>query len=423
MCSLAERFGITARGKRYSRLAIALFVPLAFCVLSRPVQAKYDGGAGTADDPYLIRTPEQLTSLGATPGDWDKDFKLVANIDLSDSAPNAYQPIGTEVSQSFSGVFDGNNCTISNLSVTSTREQYTGLFGYVSGQIKNLGLIKPRVSSQGWTVGALAGYLDSGTITGCYARRVDVSGGNNVGGLIGVSTGRLFNCYSSGKVSGDTYVGGLIGLVTDSTVNTSFSKASVSGNADVGGLAGKTGDVSSVLSNCYATGPVNGGVYVGGLVGQVERGRAYKCYSTGHVSGNQYLGGLTGYVRVLGDVIHCFWDTQASDQPTSAGGTGKTTAEMHTITTFTDEGWDFYNTWTICAGMDYPVLIWQIPPADFQCPDGVDFIDFAFFASHWHLQNCDAANGFCEGTDANHSGAVDFVDLQIFANHWLEGLP
>ncbi|UCC97431.1 MAG: hypothetical protein JSW66_16500 [Phycisphaerales bacterium] len=415
--------GLWGPHRRICKLAVSLFVLIALCLPARPAKAKYDGGAGTESSPYLIRNPEQLNSIGAARSDWNRHFKLVADIDLSAYPGTAYNMIGTEMLESFSGVFDGNDHTISNLNMTSTRERYIGLFGYVSGQIKDLELVNPRIFAQGINVGALAGFLDSGTITRCCAKGVDVTGDDNIGGLVGHSTGRIFDCYSTGKVSGDWYIGGLIGLVTDSTVNASFSKAHVSGNGNVGGLAGKTGDETSVLSDCYATGNVNGGTYVGGLVGQVERGRAYKCYSVGRVSGNQNVGGFTGFIRVLGDAVYCFWDMQTSGQSTSAGGTGKTTAEMQTISTFTDAAWDFWNTWTMCEGTNYPVLLWQIPPADFQCPDGVDIIDFSFFAAHWHMRGCSAANSYCEGTDINHSSMVDLLDLEIFADRWLEGTP
>ena len=424
MRRLGSNISLRGPQRQKYKLAVSLFVWVAFCSLAQPAQAIYDGGAGTQSSPYLIRTAEQFNSIGATRSDWNKHFKLVADIDLRAYSGSAYKIIGTgEMLESFSGVFDGNDHTISNLNLTSARPQHVGLFGYVSGQIRNLGLENPRVFAQGFNVGALAGYLDSGTITDCYATGVDVSGDDNIGGLIGESTGRVFDCYSTGKVSGDYNVGGLIGLVADSTVNTSYSKANVSGNGDIGGLVGKTGDEAGVVSDCYATGNVTGNLYVGGFVGQVERGRTYKCYSTGRVSGNQFVGGFTGYIRVLGDAIFCFWDTQHSGQSTSAGGTGKTTAEMQTIHTFTDASWDFWNTWTMCEGTNYPVLLWQIPPADFQCPDGVDFIDFAFFAAHWHMQGCNASNFYCEGTDVNHSGVVDFLDLEIFTDRWLEGTP
>jgi hypothetical protein len=111
-----------------------------------------------------------------------------------------------------------------------------------------------------------------------------------------------------------------------------------------------------------------------------------------------------------------------SGQPTSAGGTGKTTVEMQMVNTFTSAGWDFWNTWTVCEGMNYPVLQWQIPAADFRCPDGVNFIDFAFFAMHWHQRYCNPSNNHSSGTDFDQSGSVNFLDLAIFTDSWLEGV-
>jgi hypothetical protein len=74
--------------------------------------------------------------------------------------------------------------------------------------------------------------------------------------------------------------------------------------------------------------------------------------------------------------------------------------------TFLSAGWDFWNTWEICEETNYPVLQWQIPAADFLCPDGVNFIDFTFFADpdHWGRNNCNEANGYCDGTDLDQSG-------------------
>jgi hypothetical protein len=363
-----------------------------------------------------------MNEIGASRADWNKHFKLTADIDMSGYTGTAYNIIGTTTTESFSGVFDGNDHEILNFSLNTTHQFYTGLFGVVSGEVKNLGLVRPNVVAQGSRVGSLAGLLDQGNITGCYARRARVSGDDDIGGLVGRNAGRIFSSYSTGNVSGDTFIGGLVGLLTDGTVNTSYSKADVSGNRNVGGLVGKTGNEIAAVTHSYAKGSVTGDTYVGGLVGQVERGAAHRSYSAGSVSGNQYVGGITGFVRVLGRVSNSLWDTEASGQSTSAGGTGKTTAEMKTITTFTDAGWDFWNIWTICEGMNYPTLQWQIPPTDFLCSDGVDFIDFAFFAARWHRQGCGPGNGNCEGTDVDQSGSVDFSDLEIFAARWMEGV-
>jgi hypothetical protein len=424
MRSLDDTLGLFRFGGTYSRRTLQFFMLFALCFFCSLAQAQYGGGSGTENDPYLIRTAEQMNAIGATPGDWGKHFQLRADIDLSEYTDAAYNIIGTgAMNESFTGVFDGNDHTISNFSLSSSRQKYTGLFGYVTGRVINLGLINPDIFSQGSHVGALAGYLDSGTFTSCYVKGANVSGDDYIGGLIGSCTGRVYKSYSTGSVIGDAYVGGMIGIVNNSTVNTSYSKASVSGNREVGGFAGKTIDDTSVISNCYATGNVKGGIYSGGLVGQIERGRTFNSYSTGSVSGDQYVGGFTGYIRVLGSAIHCFWDTETSGWSTSPGGTGKTTVEMQTITTFSVAGWDFNAIWTICDGTNYPVLLWQIPAADFRCPDGVDFIDFAFFAQHWLDDRCNAANYFCEGTDFDNSGSVGFTDLEILADNWLNGTP
>ncbi|MHC4632043.1 MAG: GLUG motif-containing protein, partial [Planctomycetota bacterium] len=279
----------------------------------------------------------------------------------------------------FTGTFDGNDCTISNFTLTSTRQENTGLFGTVgaAGEIKNLRLLNPDIFAQGRNVGSLIGYLNHGSITNCRAKGAAVSGGSYVGGLVGTNTGNITKCGSTGSVWADAYVGGLVGQVGDGKVTMSYSKASVSGNRNVGGLVGKTGSEASEVTHCYAAGTVTGSSYVGGLVGQVERGNAYN---------------LVGYTRVLGRVAQSFWDTQTSGQATSAGGTSKTTAEMKMASTFSSAGWDFWNTWTICEEMNYPVLQWQIPAADFLCPDGVDFIDFAFFAERLNQRRDIATN-------------------------------
>jgi len=194
-------------------------------LLPAPVQAKYDGGNGTEGSPYRISTAQQLNDIGATQADWNKHFILVNDIDLGDLNGAAFNIIGVERLQNFSGVFDGNDHEVSGLDIVSARPFYTGLFGCVGGEIKNLGLASPRVSSQGDNVGALVGYLDQGSITSCYAENADVSGADNIGGLVGNNAGRIFKSSSTGDVAGVTFVGGLVGLLSDGTVTTSYSKA------------------------------------------------------------------------------------------------------------------------------------------------------------------------------------------------------
>ncbi len=157
-----------------------------------------------------------------------------------------------------------------------------------------------------------------------------------------------------------------------------------------------------------------------------KSGTITSCYATGQVSGDSRVGGLVG--ANSDTVTACFWDIQTSGQTTSAGGTGKTTAQMQTLSIFTSAGWDFTNettngtndVWRMCAdGLDYPRLNWQSTPGDFVCPDGVFPEDLAFYVDRWRMGDCTLENNFCGGADLDRSGGVDLADWAHFAAHWL----
>jgi hypothetical protein len=302
-----------------------------------PYDPVYGGGTGEPDDPYLIYRAEQLNMISLFPCDWEKHFKLMANIDLSSYTGTSFNIIGT-LYNPFTGVFDGNDHTISNFTYTSTNRNDIGLFGFVDGpnaEIKNLGLIAPDVNAgTGEYVGSLVGYLREGIIGNCYAEGGSVSGDYYVGGLVGGSnSGTITNCYSTVSISGDDYVGGLVGR-----------------------------NYGGIISNCYSTDSVTGDDYIGGLVGY-NTGTISNCYSASSVTGDNYVGGLVG---TGGAVLVSFWDIETSGQATSAGGIGKTTAEMQMVSTFIwwgacgNEG-----IWTLDEGNDYPHLWWEEKPGEF----------------------------------------------------------
>ncbi|NLX22478.1 MAG: hypothetical protein GXY55_12550, partial [Phycisphaerae bacterium] len=148
--------------------------------------------------------------------------------------------------------------------------------------------------------------------------------GHTISGLIinrpGVNNVGLFGYVDSG---GQVRNLGLVG-------------GAVTGTWSVGGLVGL--NYEGTVSNCYATGAVTGDREVGGLVGRNYQGTVSDCYATGAVTGNTRVGGLVGY-NYSGTVSNSYWDMQTSGQSTSAGGAGKTTAEMKQQATFV--GWDF----------------------------------------------------------------------------------
>jgi len=321
-----------------------------------------------------------MNEIGLHEDDWDKHFKLMADIDLSSYTGTEFNIIGSYSPwRPFTGIFDGNAHTISNFTYTSTDTDYIGLFGRVAGsaQIKDLGLIDPNVDAgTGVYVGSLVGNL-SGSITSCYAKRGSVSGNYLVGGLIGAIGGlgdMVINCYATCSVSGNEIIGGLVGF-NNANIFRCYSAGSVTGNKIVGGLVGENTAGyfgAATIFNCYSTASVSGNHCVGGLVGANPQSAVIsKCYSYGRVSGTAYVGGLVGSNDNWAP--DSFWDIQTSGQTTSDGGTGKTTAEMHTESTFTDAGWDFLaettngteDIWWILEGQDYPRLWWELTEANF----------------------------------------------------------
>jgi len=416
--------GSTLVVRWFRHLALA---PVVTGLLISVAAGKYGGGSGAADDPYLIRTAEDLDLLGSSQGDWNKNFRLAADIDLKDYDETNFHLIGYWVSwgdnanRPFSGIFDGNGRTISNFRYRDMKGNGIGLFRYVNvGEIKNLRLKNVKIVTDGTSIGSLVGHFGGGGIVDCHVVGADVTGNTQVGGLIGSADGFVSQCSSRGRVAGVLRVGGLVGDVGQGTVKKSYSKASVSGDDSAGGLIGIIVQETSLIDGCYANGSVDGVMYAGGLAGQVVAGRVYKCYSTGAVSGNQSAGGLVGNKKVLGEVLLSFWDTQTSGRITSAAGMPRTTAEMWSASTFTN--WDFNLTWSICEGRNYPVFWWQVPAADLRCPDGVHWIDFAWFAMQWERDGCGAVNWDCDWADFDGSGEVGFPDLAIVAQEWLTGM-
>jgi len=410
-----------------SLVIVALF--LGYLPLSAAA-ATYSGGGGTSDAPFLISTAEDFKTIGDSPADWGKQFKLMQDIDLSGFSEvnlhmiGRWAALGSLQNQPFWGIFDGNGKTIANFRYRNMSAEYVGLFQHVTGEIRDLKLVGAVVAGNKLGTGALVGCLEKGAVLRCSAVNVRASGDTSVGGLVGAveGGGAVHTSSSDGVVSGTRYVGGLVGLVGLGTVARSYSKTWVTGTESVGGLAGATGREESIVDSCYAQGDVKGSSYVGGLVGQVSAGRVWRCYSTSKVTGNAAAGGLVGYQRALAQVLGCLWDKESGGQTTSVGGTGKSTADMKLMDTFLAMNWDFLATWTICEGINYPVLLWQSPRGDFLCPDGVNFRDFTWFAANWRHRDCGAINLNCEGADFDQSGSVEFRDLAIFAGNWLTGI-
>jgi hypothetical protein len=245
-------------------------------------------------------------------------------------------------------------------------EDYVGLFGEVGqeGITKDIGVVDFTVIG-GSYVGGLVGHTE-GTATNCYAAG-EVTGQEHVGALAGHNGGTVGNSHSSGSVIGDSRVGGLVGW-NQATLSNSYATCGVTGNSSVGGLVGDNWYYEGSVSDSYSSGKVTGRRRIGGLVGLNDYGSVTHSYSTGTVNGESDVGGLVGYNK--GTVNNCLWDIQTSGQVSSDGGTGKTTAQMKSVATFSSAGWniiavanlgarDSFYIWNMVNGVTYPFLSCQ----------------------------------------------------------------
>ena len=288
------------------------------------------------------------------------------------------------------------------------------------------------VTGTGQGVGGLVGRTEYGVeISNCYATS-SVGGTSNVGGLVGLAgfDVEISNCNATGSVTGTgNAVGGLVGM-TDFSVEISkcYATGSVSGGSFVGGLVGLG---SATLTSCYAMGSVTGtGHGVGGLLGYNDSSNSVisNCYATGSVGGTSDVGGLVGCTVEYFTITACFWDEQTSGQTVGVGNsdaypdsiyppfgvTGKTTAQMKTLSTFTSAGWDF-------STADGDAADWMMPPGDYpklswQYRIGLD--GFNLLSQYWQMSGCTAGQP-CALADWYVDGTIDLLDLEVLAEYWL----
>ncbi|MFC1644147.1 GLUG motif-containing protein, partial [Candidatus Omnitrophota bacterium] len=323
----------------------------------------------------------QLMALDLT-----ADYTLANDINASETSTwnwngskyLGFDPVGDDTdgddSDNFTGSFDGGSYTISTLTMDRSGESWVGLFGCTAGAtIQDIGLEGVNIIDGYYGIGALVGKLDqSSTLSNAYSTGSVNGNGSSimVGGLVGTAytNSSIANCYSTVTVTGGKNLGGLIGnLVYGSTISNSYSTGSVSWNGSgdngFGGLAGAIAYDNATIANCYSTSSVSGNGYTGGLVGYNESATVTNSYSTGSVTGGGNTGGFMGSTWGAGTVnSNNFWDITTSGQGSSAGATGKTTAQMMTEATFTGAGWDFsndgagtYGDWIMMAS-GYPSL-------------------------------------------------------------------
>lgn len=279
--------------------------------LARSSAVSYHLGLGSAADPILIATADELLAIkgskSATYGETTITiplyYRLEKDIDLSGVQ---ITPIGNG-SNPFSGVFDGDGHKITGLSFTKAEKtcDYYGLFGAIkNAQIKNLIIEEGEMllnknsgeTSTKPSFGFLAGSVTDSLIDNCHVTGnmdllsdVDTIGSTSylyAGGIAGrVNASRMEGCSFKGSISArfaTVSAGGLVGEIKETTTDGVASILNSIAEADVNAFG---------TAYTASTGEVSAAVYAGVLIGNVSGASKLKSLVA---IGNASAGGRDG---------------------------------------------------------------------------------------------------------------------------------
>lgn len=311
------------------------YTPPIVCVNNSETNGFYNGN-GTTENPYQICNCHQLQNMSNY---LDASYELVTDVDCSISknwnSGNGFNSVGRN-SPYFSGVFNGNNFEITNLSIHYSHYPL-GMFGRLeNSQVRNIVLRNFNLSDGPYyDVGTLAGYMkqsnisnisiynafidsgsyDAGFLSGevenntyisnilvenSYLEGFDNSAGiaANVYNNVTINNSRVINSY----IKGGNFLGGIVAnLDSSSIINSNFQNSEIFGSGKIGGIIG-FGDSSSSIERSYSIGNIfNYSSWgVGSIAGRVDVVSLNQVFSRGSIFGNRgtasdYIGGLIGY--------------------------------------------------------------------------------------------------------------------------------
>lgn len=286
-------------------------------VQKQEVIAKVNGNDLKKDDGYMwVRDLEQLQAMNTN---LDGNYALRNGIGAISTVDNSFTPIGDSANpftgklDGLAGNVDGIDFAIFDLNVTGgdngNDNDNLGLFGVTDGaEIRNVLLTGGSITGTGNDIGALVGLAENTTIEN-VRNSINVTGGNNVGGIVGSANGatKISDILNTGDIKGFTNVGGVAGSLkgtadTDVVISDAENLGRVQGvdkediitpendySHNIGGIAGSAqyADISKVENNLK----VEGGYNVGGIVGSGENVNISDAVNTQDVTATGYTEG------------------------------------------------------------------------------------------------------------------------------------
>ncbi len=271
-------------------------------------------GEGTSENPYLIANLGNLIWLANNEAEWDKFYLQTADIDLSESidfeceGDNVFQMIAQGELEAFSGNYNGQDFTLSNLTLNFNEERIAFFGTLDNATISNLNFTNASVTGNS-NIGILAGIIsnnsmvESISIDGVVTQNNE-PGFENIGGLAGSISNSSISDVSIGTTtftltSFGEFAGGLGGRISASSITNITLSGSINSLENyTGGLAGEASATS--ISSVSSSIEVLGVSFVGGIVGEANSSANISdVLATGNItinSASTKIGGLVGYL-------------------------------------------------------------------------------------------------------------------------------
>lgn len=374
---------------------------------------------GTSETEHLTEVPEgyvgvyTIEDLYCIRNDLTANYILMNNIDLTEATAEGgdwnysgrgWNPIGSNdiySGSAYSGIFDGNGYRIEGLNIaikstvpSGTSNLYLGLFSNVAGTVRNLtisGSISSEKSLPAY-IGGIAGYSETEAVFEncnnlvniyCYSSKAIYSGG-----IVGLNNGDIYRCRNLGKVE----------ISGGDTSSYRSSSGDTYGYSYASGIAGKSGQETSVISQCinageiiaisrggsqtwttvgtinthvvyynhyadvYASGIASGGLCtvincynIGDISASLEEGKFYASTCAAGISNgcpvsySYNVASSTGYSVGSGSLEKCYCIENSGKLTT--GVTSLTPGQMKLKSMYS--GWDFDTVWTMEGKEDY----------------------------------------------------------------------
>ncbi len=240
--------------------------------------------------------------------------------------------------ENFSGIFDGQYYEIKNIYMN--KDGNSGFITYANNcTIQNL-IISGKIEGSLSVGGIISHSYGNTTVKNC-GTNINIKNTSSdpearSGGIVGIAENstKIINCYNLGNIDGGNYIGGIVGQFYNSP--------------------------SSEVINCYNRGNVKNSSYVqGGITGWWSGNTLQNCYNIGNTNegDSRFKSAITPYTENSLSISNCYYLSGTGNSQYNI--ISKSEEQMRSITFVELLGNEIWKQDKFNVNDGYPILMWQ----------------------------------------------------------------